>query len=40
LIQSGFLIRTPRGRMATVAAYEHFERPLHQALKNRPGLFD
>ncbi|NOX79881.1 MAG: Holliday junction branch migration DNA helicase RuvB [Deltaproteobacteria bacterium] len=40
LIQSGFLIRTPRGRMATVAAYEHFERPVQQALKNRPGLFD
>ena len=26
LIQSGFLMRTPRGRMATAAAYEHFNR--------------
>lgn len=26
LIQAGFLIRTPRGRMATKAAYEHFGR--------------
>jgi len=26
LIQSGFLMRTPRGRMATLAAYEHFGR--------------
>ena len=26
LIQAGFLIRTPRGRMATRAAYEHFGR--------------
>lgn len=28
LIQSGFLLRTPRGRMATAAAYEHFGRPF------------
>lgn len=28
LIQSGFLMRTPRGRMATAAVYEHFKRPL------------
>jgi Holliday junction DNA helicase RuvB len=28
LIQSGFLMRTPRGRMATAAAYEHFGRAL------------
>lgn len=27
LIQSGFLFRTPRGRMATAAAYQHFGRP-------------
>ncbi|MFZ5774463.1 MAG: Holliday junction branch migration DNA helicase RuvB [Thermodesulfobacteriota bacterium] len=26
LIQTGYLIRTPRGRMATLAAYEHFGR--------------
>ncbi|MBC8318123.1 MAG: Holliday junction branch migration DNA helicase RuvB [Desulfobulbaceae bacterium] len=29
LIQSGFLIRTPRGRMATLNAYEHFGRASH-----------
>lgn len=28
LIQSGFLMRTPRGRMATAAAYEHFGRTM------------
>lgn len=28
LIQIGFLIRTPRGRMATPAAYEHFGRSM------------
>ena len=26
LIQEGFIQRTPRGRMATRKAYEHFER--------------
>jgi holliday junction DNA helicase RuvB len=31
LIQSGFLMRTPRGRMATAAAYEHFGRSGHNA---------
>jgi Holliday junction DNA helicase RuvB len=40
LIQSGFLVRTPRGRMATVAAYEHFGRPVHQAVARQPGLFE
>ena len=40
LIQSGFLVRTPRGRMATVAAYEHFDRPVHQAVQKQPGLFE
>jgi Holliday junction DNA helicase RuvB len=38
LIQSGFLIRTPRGRMATPAAYEHFKRPYLQK-DDQPGLF-
>lgn len=28
LIQDGFLIRTPRGRMATLTAYEHFGRTM------------
>lgn len=40
LIQSGFLTRTPRGRMATMNAYEHFERPLPGSRKKHPGLFD
>ena len=38
LIQSGFLVRTPRGRMATSAAYEHFNRPYLQK-EEPPGLF-
>jgi Holliday junction DNA helicase RuvB len=41
LIQSGFLIRTPRGRMATAAAYEHFQLPLPSApTQEQPGLFE
>jgi holliday junction DNA helicase RuvB len=40
LIQSGFLVRTPRGRMATVAAYEHFGRATHPGLAKQPGLFE
>ena len=27
LIQSGFIQRTPRGRIATPLAYEHFKKP-------------
>ena len=38
LIQSGFLIRTSRGRMATQAAYEHFKRPYLRK-EDQPGLF-
>lgn len=40
LIQSGFLVRTPRGRMATIAAYEHFGRAVHSGLAKQPGLFE
>ena len=40
LIQSGFLMRTPRGRMATVSAYEHFDRSLPQGHSNQPTLFE
>lgn len=40
LIQSGFLTRTPRGRMATVAAYEHFERSLPGGHSPQPTLFE
>src|SRR3954471_12467320 len=38
LIQIGFLNRTPRGRMATRLAYEHFG--LNFPMMNRPTLFD
>ena len=40
LIQSGFLIRTPRGRVATQAAYEHYSLPLRSAPPLQPTLFD
>jgi Holliday junction DNA helicase RuvB len=40
LIQSGFLMRTPRGRMATVTAYEHFERSLPGRHSQQPTLFE
>lgn len=40
LIQIGFLNRTPRGRMATRLAYEHFGLRLDNAPPNRQGLFD
>lgn len=40
LIQSGFLIRTPRGRVATPAAYEHFALPFKPPPQAQPGLFD
>ncbi len=34
LIQQGYLMRTPRGRVATRLAYEHFGLPLPQALSS------
>lgn len=40
LIQSGFLLRTPRGRVATTAAYEHFDVPVRLNPLQQPGLFD
>lgn len=40
LIQSGFLNRTPRGRVATVSAYEHFGRENKSVSKGQPTLFD
>ena len=40
LIQSGFLIRTPRGRVATPAADQHFSLPLRSAPPLQPTLFD
>lgn len=39
LIQEGYLLRTPRGRIATLKAYEHFNRTpsatAHEATKHR-----
>jgi Holliday junction DNA helicase RuvB len=40
LIQSGFLNRTPRGRVATVGAYEHFGRKAKPGPNVQPSLFD
>ncbi len=41
LIQQGFLMRTPRGRMATRAAYQHFGlRPPEQSGPQAQDLFD
>lgn len=40
LIQSGFLKRTPRGRTATVVAYEHFQRKIPRSATIQPSLFD
>lgn len=40
LIQSGFLTRTPRGRMATRNAYEHFGRSLPKGMKQQSTLFE
>jgi Holliday junction DNA helicase RuvB len=36
LIQQGYLNRTPRGRMATLLAFQHFGR---RPLSDTPGLF-
>jgi Holliday junction DNA helicase RuvB len=38
LLQMGFLQRTPRGRVATVRAYEHLSYPLPQKRADS-GLF-
>ena len=40
LIQIGFLNRTPRGRMATRLAYEHFGLDMILKNNNLPSLFD
>lgn len=41
LIQRGFLMRTPRGRMATARAYQHFGLPApHSARENSLSLFE
>lgn len=38
LIQQGFMQRTPRGRIATAAAYTHFGK-IHPTGTSNPGLF-
>ncbi len=40
LIQSGFVKRTPRGRVATEHAYRHFHRKPPRPAASQPGLFD
>jgi Holliday junction DNA helicase RuvB len=44
LIQQGLLVRTPRGRLATPAAWEHLGLALPPIVPERPdrpaGLFD
>jgi Holliday junction DNA helicase RuvB len=40
LIQSGFLSRTQRGRVATIKAYEHFGRKPPRPDSIQPSLFD
>jgi len=40
LIQSGFLMRTPRGRTATAAAYRHFGLKAPVQDKPQAGLFN
>jgi Holliday junction DNA helicase RuvB len=39
LIQGGYLHRTPRGRVATRLAYEHFGRVMPQAVVDQHALF-
>ena len=39
LIQKGFLVRTPRGRMVTQLAYDHFNRP-YGGSNEPPKLFE
>jgi holliday junction DNA helicase RuvB len=40
LIQQGYLMRTPRGRMATRLAYQHFGLPPKPGMDVPAGLFD
>lgn len=40
LIQSGFLNRTPRGRVATTRAYEHFKRKIPRQIAIQQPLFE
>ena len=40
LIQSGFLTRTPRGRVATRNAFDHFDRKMSTVKNPQQNLFD
>ena len=40
LLQLGFIMRTPRGRVATEAAYRHLGLPFPKAADDKPTLFD
>lgn len=40
LLQIGFINRTPRGRIATRLAYEHFNRAYRKCPPTQSGLFD
>jgi Holliday junction DNA helicase RuvB len=40
LIQQGFIMRTPRGRMATRTAWLHFGLKVPDNLPDRQDLFD
>lgn len=40
LIMEGFIKRTPRGRVATELAYQHFGRNIFNSTAIHPGLFD
>ena len=40
LIMEGFIKRTPRGRVATELAYQHFGRNIFNSTARHPGLFD
>ena len=39
LIQQGFLMRTPRGRVATRASWQHFGLPVPSSSSAAPDLF-
>jgi Holliday junction DNA helicase RuvB len=40
LIQQGFLMRTPRGRVATSSAYQHFGLQAPKHLSNLDAIFE
>jgi Holliday junction DNA helicase RuvB len=40
LIQQGMIARTPRGRVAMPAAYQHLGLAVPELRPGQPGLFD